>query len=105
MDRLRAAVSVPSRHPGAGALSSRRFLGGSGGCDRRMRKRSSAHPAETILRAVIVSAMRAADIHGFKHSSIFGWQKGCCCWKLELTRPKSLPETLNEYRACLATSG
>jgi hypothetical protein len=49
--------------------------------------------------------MRAADVHGFKHSSIFGWQKGCCCWKLELTRAKSLAERLNKYRACPATWG
>src|SRR5438105_1940225 len=50
------------------------------GCDGRVRERGPAHAAESVLWTVIVPAMRAADVHSFKHSSIFGWQKGCCCW-------------------------
>ena len=74
------AVSIPCRRNAARALSLHGFSGCSGGRDRRVRERSSAHPAESILRAVVVSAMGAADVHGLKHISIFGWQKGCCCW-------------------------
>src|SRR5215469_5265047 len=49
---------------------------------RRMRERCSAHAAEAVLRTIVVTAMGAANVHGLKHSLIFGWQKGCCRWKL-----------------------
>ena len=74
------AVSIPRRRNAASAFSPQGFFGCSGYRSRRVRKRSSAHPAESVLRAIVISAMGAADVHGFKHISIFGWQKGCCCW-------------------------
>jgi hypothetical protein len=39
---------------------------------RRVRQRSPAHAAETVFRAVIVSAVSTADVHGFKHI-VFPW--------------------------------
>src|SRR5215470_8547490 len=52
-------------------------------CLRRwVRQRCSAHAAEAVLGAVVVPAMGTADVHGFKHSLPFGWQKGCCRWQL-----------------------
>jgi len=52
-------VSVAIR----GLVCRRHFPQGGLGLNRRVRERSPAHSAETVLWAVVVPAMRAADVH------------------------------------------
>jgi hypothetical protein len=65
MNALCALIPVPG---GNLAWSRRLNLVRGFGCDRGMRQRGSAHPAKTILRAVVVPAMGTVYVHSLQHS-------------------------------------